>query len=293
LPRVFDLDDDGLVLIVGSGAGGGTLGNELAQKGVQTLILEAGRRIEREEHVDGERRAFELFTWLDKRTASGSWGVTENSPGFPAFICKVVGGTTVHWSAVSLRFQNHEFLTKDLYGNIPGANLLNWPLTLAELEPYYDQAERKMGVSGTHGIPPHEASNNQMVMAAGARKIGYKECSTGNMAINSRPRDGRPATVQDGFCFQGIRSNAKWSTLNSEIPKGEATGNLEVRPQCHVLRIEHDKSGRVAGVVYADKEGNHYKQRARIVCVAGNSIETPRLLLNSASSTYPDGLANS
>src|SRR6202011_4140164 len=168
-----------------------------------------------------------------------------------------------------------------------------WPLTLAELEPYYDKAEDKMGVTGTHGIPLHDADNNQIVMAAGAKKVGYKECSTGNMAINSRPRDGRPATIQDGFCFQGIRSNAKWSTLNSEIPKGEATGNLEVRSQCHVLRIEHDKSGRVAGVVYADKEGNHHKQRARIVCVAGNSVETPRLLLNSASSKYPDGMANS
>jgi choline dehydrogenase-like flavoprotein len=113
------------------------------------------------------------------------------------------------------------------------------------------------------------------------------------MAINSRPRDGRPATIQDGFCFQGIRSNAKWSTLNTEIPKGEVTGNLEVRPQSHVLRIEHDKSGKVTGILYADEQGNHHRQRARIVCVAGNSIETPRLLLNSASSLYPDGLANS
>ena len=103
-------------------------------------------------------------------------------------------------------------------------------------------------------------------MAAGAKKVGYKDYSTGNMAINSRPRDGRPATVQDGFCYQGIRSNAKWSTLNTEIPKGEATGNLEVRPQCHVLRIEHDKSGKVTGVVYADKQGNHHRQRANCLC---------------------------
>jgi choline dehydrogenase-like flavoprotein len=109
-------------------------------------------RIEREKHVDDERRAFERFTWLDKRASSGSWSVTENWPSFPAFICKVVGGTTLHWSAVALRFQAREFLTKDVYGNIPGANLLNWPLTLSELEPYYDKAEHKMGVSGTQGI---------------------------------------------------------------------------------------------------------------------------------------------
>jgi hypothetical protein len=63
-----------------------------------------------------------------------------------------------------------------------------------------------MGVTGTHGIPLLDANNNQIVMAAGAKKVGYKECSTGNMAINSRPRDGRPATIQDGFCSQGIRS---------------------------------------------------------------------------------------
>jgi choline dehydrogenase-like flavoprotein len=291
--RAFDLNDDSLVVIVGSGAGGGTLGNELAQRGISTLILEAGPRIEREEHVDDERRAFEMFTWFDRRSASGSWEVTDNWPTFPAFVCKLVGGTTVHWSAVSLRFQEHEFLTRDVYGNIPGANLLNWPLTLSELEPYYDQAERKMGVSGTQGIPFHEASNNQMVLASGARKIGYKECSTGNLAINPRPRDGRPATVHDGFCVQGVRSNAKWSTLNVEIPKGEATGNLEVRPECHVLRIEHDKFGKISGVTYADRTGNINCQRARVVCLAGNSIETPRILLNSSTSQFPDGLANS
>jgi len=293
MPRTFDLDDGGLVLIIGSGAGGGTLGNELAQKGIRTLILEAGPRIEREQHIDDERQSFAQLSWLDKRTTSGSWRVAKDSPNFPAWICKIVGGTSVHWSGFSLRFQEHELHTKDVYGDITGASLLNWPLTLAELEPYYDKAEDKMGVTGTHGIPLHDASNSQIVMAAGAKKVGYKECSTGNMAINSRPRDGRPATIHDGFCSQGIRSNAKWSTLNIEIPKGEATGNLEVRPQCHVLRIEHDKFGKVTGVVYADKQGNHHQQRARVVCVAGNSIETPRILLNSASTQYPEGLANS
>jgi choline dehydrogenase-like flavoprotein len=293
MPRKFDLDDSSLVVIIGSGAGGGTLGNELAQKGIRTLILEAGPRIEREQHVDDERQSFAQLTWLDKRTSSGSWEVAKCYPNFPAWTCKVVGGTTVHWAGCSLRFQEHEFRTKDVYGDIPGANLLNWPLTLSELEPYYNKAEDKLGVTGTHGIPLHDASNNQIVMAAGAKKVGYKEYSTGNMAINSRPRDGRPSTIQDGFCYQGIRSNAKWSTLNTEIPKGEATGNLEVRPQCQVLRIEHDNSGKVTGVVYADKRGNDHRQRGRIVCVAGNSIETPRLLLNSASSKYPDGLANS
>jgi choline dehydrogenase-like flavoprotein len=113
------------------------------------------------------------------------------------------------------------------------------------------------------------------------------------MAINSQPRDGRGPCQQLGFCFQGCKTGAKWSTLYVEIPKGEETGNLEVRPNCHVLKIEHDASGKATGVIYADKDGNQHAQKARVVCVAGNSIESPRLLLNSASSMFPDGLANS
>jgi len=151
VPRRFDLDDGSLVVIIGSGAGGGTLGNELAQKGIRTLILEAGPRIEREQHLDDERQSFAQLTWLDKRTTSGSWAVARDNPNFPVWTCKVVGGTTVHWAGCSLRFQEHEFQAKDIYGDIPGANLLNWPLTLSELEPYYDKAEDKMGVTGTHG----------------------------------------------------------------------------------------------------------------------------------------------
>jgi choline dehydrogenase-like flavoprotein len=113
------------------------------------------------------------------------------------------------------------------------------------------------------------------------------------MAINSRPRDGRPGCLQLGFCFQGCKSGAKWSTLYVEIPKAEATGKLDLRPESQVLKIQHDKSGKVSGVLYSDSAGKQHVQKARAVCVAGNSIETPRLLLNSASSMYPDGLANS
>jgi choline dehydrogenase-like flavoprotein len=170
---------------------------------------------------------------------------------------------------------------------------LDWPLTLAELEPYYAKAEDKMGVTGTNGIPRLPGNNNFKVLAAGAKRVGYKEFHTGNMAINSEPRDGRGSCLQIGFCFQGCKSGAKWSTLYTEIPKGEATGKLEVRPQSQVLQIQHDDSGKVTGVLYADKDGQQHVQKARAVAVAGNSIESPRLLLNSASSKFPDGLANS
>ena len=98
---------------------------------------------------------------------------------------------------------------------------------------------------------------------------------------------------QIGFCFQGCKSGAQWSTLYTEIPKGEATGNLEVRPNAMALHIEHDAHGKVTGVVYVDGSGKQQRQKARVVAVAGNSLESPRLLLNSASAKFPQGLANS
>src|ERR1700746_3596748 len=288
-----DLNDSGVVVVVGWGAGGGTLGNELAQKGVKVVILEAGPRIENQDFVNDEWESFSQLAWSDMRTTSGSWRVAKHFPNIPAWIVKAVGGSTTHWAGASLRFDEHEFRTKSAYGSIPGANLLDWPITLAEMEPWYAKAEDKMGVTRTNGIPGLPGNNNFKVLEPGQKKLGYKTVHTGNMAINSEPRDGRGSCLQIGFCFQGCKSGAKWSTLYTEIPKGEATGNLEVRPNSMVLKIEHDASGKVTGVVYADETGTMQRQKARVVAVAGNSLESPRLLLNSASSMFPDGLANS
>ena len=289
----FDLNDDTVVCIVGSGAGGGTLGNELAQKGIKVVILEAGPRNEIQDFINNEWESFAQLAWSDMRTTSGSWRVARDFPNLPAWIVKSVGGSTVHWAGASLRFEEHEFATRTAYGNIPGANLLDWPITLADMAPYYAKAEDKMGVTRTNDIPGLPGNNNFKVMQAGAAKIGYQQVSTGRMAINSQPRDGRGSCQQIGFCFQGCKSGAKWSTLYTEIPKGEATGNLEVRPGSMVAKIEHDDSGKVTGVLYFDGDGKLQRQKARVVAVAGNSIESPRLLLNSASAKYPDGLANS
>ena len=110
------------------------------------------------------------------------------------------------------------------------------------------------------------------------------------MAISSDDTTARTMCQQTGFCFQGCKWGAKWSAGYHDIPAGEATGNLEVRPQSHVARILHNDEGRVTGVEYFDADGNLQMQSARIVCVAGNSFESPRMLLNSASSMFPDGL---
>ena len=289
----YDLKDDSVVVIVGSGAGGGTLANELCQKGIGVVLLEAGKRESNASFVNNEWAAFGQLSWLDSRSASGGWRISKDFSGLPAWICKTVGGSTTHWAGASLRFQEHEFRVKSEYGEITGANLLDWPITLEDLAPYYARAEYKMGVTRTNGIPGLPGNNNFKVMYAGAKKLGYKHCHTGRMAINSRPRAGRASCLQLGFCFQGCKSGAKWSTLVAEIPAAEATGKLDLRPESQALKIEQDKSGKVVGVVYAGADGARYMQKARAVCVAGNSIETPRLLLNSENSLSPDGLANS
>jgi choline dehydrogenase-like flavoprotein len=285
--------DEEVVVVIGSGAGGGTLANELCQKGIKVVVLEAGALQSPATFINDEWKSFGQLAWLDNRTTSGTWRVAKDFPNLPAWICKTVGGTTTHWAGASLRLEEHELRAKTVYGSIKGANLEDWPVTLKELEPYYAKAEDKMGVTRTNGIPGLPGNNNFKVMYAGAKKLGYKQVHTGNMAINSVPRHDRGRCMQIGFCFQGCKSGAKWSTLYTELPAAEKTGNIDLRPESHVTRIEHNVAGKVSGVVYFDKDGKEQRQKARVVCVAGNSIETPRLLLLSASTKFPDGLANS
>ncbi len=289
----FELNDDSVVVVIGTGAGGGVVANELAQKGVKVVALEAGGRYLPEDYINDEWESFGQLAWLDARSTSGDWRVAKDFSGLPAWIVKAVGGTTTHWAGASLRFQAHEFKTKTTYGDVQGANLLDWPIDLAEMEPWYEKAETKLGVTRTGDRAGLPGNNNFKVFEAGAKALGYKEVHTGRMAINSADYDDRLACQQTGFCFQGCKWGAKWSAAYTDIPRGEATGNLEVRERAHVLKIEHDNSGKVTGVLYADRDGNQQLQKARIVCVAGNSIESPRLLLNSASAMFPDGLANS
>lgn len=290
----FRLDDDSVVVIVGSGAGGGTLANELSRKGVNCVVLEAGKHHTQADIDNDEWGMFSKISWLDKRISAGGWHHTKDYPGLPCWIVKGVGGSTVHWAGLALRFQAHEFKTRSTYGAQPGTNVLDWPVTLEEMAPYYELAEKQMGVAGTRasGLPLLPENNHYKVLAAGARKIGYKNIIR-PMAINSQVYDNRPGCQQIGFCMQGCKIGAKWSTLYGEIPNALSTGRVELRPQSMALKIEHDKKGRATGVLYADETGKQRFQKARVVCVAGNSIESPRLLLNSASSMFPQGLANS
>lgn len=276
----YDLGDNSVVVVIGSGAGGGTLANELAQKGIDVVCLEAGGRLALSDVENDPRLMNDRMGWNDKRLGVG------------VFLCKTVGGTTMRWSGITPRIQAHEFNPRTTYGQLDDTSLIDWPLTFEELEPYYEKAEFKMGVTGTHGIPPSFETSMFKVLRAGGHKVGYKEITTERTAINPVARDGRPGCLQIGFCHSGCRIGAKWSTLYTEVPKAETTDHYELRTGAMVLKINLDESGRVTGVVYRDNAGVVHEQKARAVAVAGNVVETTRLMLNSASSTHPDGLGN-
>ena len=124
----FALDDASVVVIVGSGAGGGTLGNELAQKGIKVVCLEAGPRLTLSDIRNDTGAMFAKLSWLDPRVGSG-----DLDPHLPAWICKTVGGTTVHWAGVALRFQPHEWRARSTYGEVAGASLIDWPTTFVSV----------------------------------------------------------------------------------------------------------------------------------------------------------------
>jgi choline dehydrogenase-like flavoprotein len=280
MARRYALDDDSVVVVIGSGAGGGTVSNELAQKGVDVVCLEAGQRLMLADVVNDAAAMDRKMGWHDPRL------------GAPVWLCKTVGGTTMRWSGVTPRFRDFEFRPRSTYGALGGTSLIDWPLTLEELEPYYDRAEARMGVSGTHGMPPSFETSNYKVLKAGGKRVGYRQITSARTAINSVARDGRPACQQIGFCWAGCAVGAKWSTLYTEIPRAERTDHFELRTGAMAVKIRHDDRGKVRSVVYADSAGDLHEQRARAVCVAGNVVETTRLLHNSRSSLFPDGLGN-
>ncbi len=146
-------DDARAVVIIGSGAGGGTLAHELTRRGIPVVLLEAGKRqsLATFSQVPGD--AFAQLTWLDPRTQSGTWTVVQDYPTLPSWTCKTVGGTTVHWTGATPRVQPWEIRSRTTYGEIAGASLADWPITYDELLRYYERAERRMVSTRRNGVP--------------------------------------------------------------------------------------------------------------------------------------------
>ena len=216
-----------------------------------------------------------------------------------------VGGTSVHFTANFWRFHEIDFIERGKVGAIPGANLVDWPIRYADLEPYYTKVEWEIGVSGLAGaspfdpprskpypMPPLPVKSSGVIFERAAQKLGWNPFPA-PMAILSQPRPGRSACMNCGFCLSfGCEVGAKSSSLVAAIRVAEKTGRCEIRPDSYVHRIETDARGRAIGVAYFDKDKNTHLQKAKAVIVCANGAETPRLLLMSANAQFPNGLAN-
>ena len=279
------------VIIIGTGAGGGTLACKLAEAGFSVVAFDAGpfwRPLE--DFASDERNQQGLF-WTDERISGGADPVElgSNNSG------RGVGGSTIHYTMIALRWRPEWFKCRSTlgYGR-------DWPVSFDELEPYYEEAEEALKISGPVAYPwgrrrkrypyrEHPVNAAGLVLARGCEKIGIK-WSPIPLATLSAPRGMAHPCVYRGFCAYGCSTNAKQSVLVTFIPRALKAG-AEVRDLAMVGRIGIDKRGRASGVDYC-RRGARRRQKARNVVVAGYAIESPRLLLNSACSQFPDGLAN-
>jgi len=297
--------------IIGSGSAGGILAKELSTAGFSVVVLEQGpyRKASDFTHdelsvlVRGELHGGE--SEVHGQTFRDDASKTAVRPmRSPIRYARTVGGSSVHFTANFWRLRPVDFKERSLLGPISGTNFADWPITYEELEPYYTKVDWEIGVSGAPGpfdaprskpfpMPPMPIKSSGVLLERGAAKLGLHAQHEPH-AILSQPHNGRAGCISCGYCmFYGCEAGAKSSTLAAMIPLAEASGNCEIRPDATVIRIDTDANGRASQVVYLDLNGVEQAQKARAVVLSANGAESARLLLMSASTQNPDGLANS
>ncbi|MEO8750782.1 MAG: GMC family oxidoreductase [Allobranchiibius sp.] len=280
------------LVIVGAGAGGSVLAQRLARQGWKIVILEAGPFWHPDEDwVSDEAGSHHLY-WTQKRIIGGADPIElgKNNSG------RGVGGSMVHYAGYTPRFHPSDFsiFTDDAVG-------ADWPIDYEDIRPHYEQVERELPVAGQNwpwGYPhrypasPHPVSGAASKLWEGALSLGI-QMRAGPVGIVNGTFGNRPHCIYRGYCLQGCKVNAKASPYVTHLPDALAHA-VEIRANCMVARVElDDATGAAIGVVYHDEIGGAEKlQRAKFVAVAGYSIETPRLLLNSTSRRFPNGLCN-
>ena len=295
-------------VIVGSGAAGGIIAKELSTAGFSVVVLEQGPRLTEKQFDHDEFATFMQGRWSNNPTTQPqsfrSSPSAKAETALAAIYGRLVGGSNAHFTGNFWRMRPLDFNEASVLGGVPGTALTDWPITYEELEPYYTKAEWELGVSGEPGpfdpprskpypMPSLPIKSSGVLFDKGTLALGYHPQPT-PMAINSRYYNGRPACQHCGFClFFMCEFRSKSSSFVTTLPIAEATGKCEVRPESYVARVETNGEGRVTGVAYFDAKKQMQLQRARAVVVCANGAETPRLLLNSESTRFPNGLANS
>ncbi len=307
------------VVVIGSGAGGGTAAGVLAESGRTVLVVEAGDWPETDVLAAGQLRNPRAEWGLPMPTRSddpadrrllvsdgrrdevspveGGWGANATTAG---------GGTRVY-GAQAWRFAPTDFAMAGSYGVPAGSALADWPISYADLEPYYSRAEWEIGVCGDVGgahagprsrafpMPPLPTGPTTELLSTAARRLGLGTMAV-PLAVNSGPYLGRPGCARCRLCVGfGCPVEAKNGSQNTMLPRAFATGRCVIALRTRALRIETDRSGRAVGVQLAGGTGQGIWRRsvaAGEIVVAAGAVESARLLLNSASATNPDGLGN-
>jgi choline dehydrogenase-like flavoprotein len=304
-------------VVIGSGAGGGVVAKELATAGLSVVLLERGRW-----HTPAECRKDDLrnqrtsvlgngFGPDDERhprvvvDSQGRERVVRASEGGYQNNAACVGGGTFCYGAMAWRFAEKDFRMRSTYGAIEGSTLEDWPISYEDLEPYYEKAEWEMGVSGDDSgnpfkaprkkplpMPPMPPNREFEILYPAAKRLGLHPFHI-PMLRNTVPYNGRGPCMRCRWCVGfACEVDARNGTHNTVIPKALATGNCELRTRAMVREILVDDRGRARGVVYYDENDRRQEQTADLVVVSCSAIESARLLLNSKSKLFPNGLGN-
>ena len=295
------------IVVVGSGICGSIVAHKLRGTGASVIILEAGPRVTRDHIVAAYRNGTRKSDWMSPypsmpwaphpiyQPEDNGYLVQAGPYPYPAEYMRVVGGTTWHWAAQAWRMVPNDMRMQSLYGVA-----VDWPFTYEELDPFYQEAEEIMGVSGlpNTGSPRSKPFPMEPVAEVWAmRRIRERLAPAGyevvgnTTARNSRTYDGRPACCGNNSCQPICPIDAQYHGGLSAAA-AEAAG-AKLLPNAVVYRLEHNEQGRIEAVHYFDPDKNSYRVTGKIFILAANAIETPKLLFMSASDKFPNGLANS
>lgn len=290
------------VCVVGAGVAGATLAHELASEGYDVVVLDAGPRMDGTSRIDRMKRSLrpgdDRDVWdmggpRDEFSTSGEVEYLLNHKRV-----KGIGGTTLHWAGYTPRLHEKDFEMRSRFGLAD-----DWPISYADVRPYYAAAERELGVAGADDnpfAPPRDAPYPLPAFPGGPTDDLFKDaCAELGITMHSSPQarnsesyDGRSQCLGFSTCSPVCPSMAKY-TGDVHVSKAERAG-ARVVDRAPVQRLETDDTGEtVTGAVYNTPDATGHTQRARYFVVASGGVETPRLLLLSKSAAHPDGLANS
>ena len=304
-------------VVIGAGAGGGIAAKELAEAGLSVVLLERGKWYSafdcRKDDLRNQRTSV-LGNGSGPDDARNPRVVVDDkgrekivlpSQGGYQNNAACVGGGTFSYGAQAWRYLEKDFRMRSTYGEVKGSTLTDWPITYQDLEPYYEKAEWKIGVSGDVTadpfkaprrkplpMPPLPPNREYQILKPAALRLGLHPFDL-PMLRNSVPYNGRAGCMRCRWCVGfACEVDAKCGTQNTVIPKALATGNCELRTECMAKEILLNDQGRATGVAYFDEKDRLQTQTADIVVVSCVAIESARLLLNSKSKLFPNGIGN-